>query len=314
MVGAGSPTVDGDSVLAFDVGGTDIKAALSGPDGALHSLQRVPTPRARAGTGEAIVKRVAELTHGLVRDYPAASVKAMGFVVPGLVDERGGVGILAANLGWSNYPFGRRLREETGLPVAFGHDVGAAGEAEMRLGAGQGLRNAVVLVIGTGIAGAIFCDGARVAGDGFAGEIGHTPVPGGFACACGAHGCLETISSAGAIVRRYNERTGRKAVGADEVVRAARSGDVRAGEVWDAAVDGLAAGICQLAALLGTEAVILGGGLSQAGEFLTAPLTRAVDARLSFHRRPGIRISMLGQDAGLIGAALHARGLTAVPL
>ncbi|MCC3276653.1 ROK family protein [Arthrobacter sp. zg-Y20] len=304
----------GESVLAFDVGGTDIKAALQDNDGVFHSLQRVPTPRDAASPGEAIIREVSGLARRYVREFPQASVRALGFVVPGLVDEQAGIGIVAANLGWRNFPFARRLREENGmLPVAFGHDVGLAGEAEMHLGAGRGLRDAVVLIIGTGIAGAVFCDGRRVRAGGFAGEIGHSPVPSGTQCACGAYGCLETVGSAGAIVRRYNERTGNRTTGAEAVLRAARAGEPAAREVWDQAVAALAEGICQLAAVLGTEAVILGGGLSQAGDELTGPLVRAVDSRLSFHRRPDIRVSTLGQDAGLMGAALHARGMLGEP-
>lgn len=302
------------SVLAFDVGGTDMKAALQDGSGNFHSLLRMPTPRDPARPGDAVVKEVAALSQRYAREYPEASVQALGLVVPGLVDEHTGTGLFSANLGWRNYPFAQRLREETGLPVAFGHDVGLAGEAEMRLGAGQGLRDAVVLIIGTGIAGAVFCDGRRVLGGGYAGEIGHAAVPSGTLCACGAHGCLETVGSAGAIVRRYTERTGRAAAGAKEVLGAARNGDADAAAVWADAVEALADGICHLAAVLGTEAVILGGGLSQAGDHLTGPLRRAVDSRLSFHRRPGIRVSVLGQDAGLRGAALHARGLTESPL
>ena len=299
-----------ESVLAFDVGGTDIKAALQDGAGVFHSLLRVPTPRGAAGTGETIVREVSGLARRYARHYPHATVRALGFVVPGLVDEQAGIGVVAANLGWRDFPFALRLREENPLlPVAFGHDVGLAGEAEMRFGAGTGLRDAVVLVIGTGIAGAVFCDGRRVRGGGFAGEIGHSPVPSGTACACGAYGCLETVASAGAIVRRYNHLTGAGVSGAEAVLRAAQTGDPDAKEVWDQAVEALAQGICQLAAVLGTEAVILGGGLSQAGAALTEPLTRAVDARMSFHRRPEIRVSLLGQNAGLMGAALHARDL-----
>lgn len=304
----------GGSVLAFDVGGTDMKAALQDESGGFHSLLRMPTPRDETRPGDAVVREVAALTRRYLGEYPQASVRAIGLVVPGLVDERTGTGLFSANLGWRNYSFARRLREETGLPVAFGHDVGLAGEAEMRLGAGQGLQDAVVLIIGTGIAGAVFCDGRRVRSGGYAGEIGHTAVPSGTLCACGAFGCLETVGSAGAIVRRYNEQTGQHAAGAKAVLHAARNGDAAAARIWSEAVDALAAGICQLAAALGTEAVIIGGGLSQAGSELTEPLRLAVERRLSFHRRPGIRVSVLGQDAGLMGAALHARGLTGEPL
>ena len=300
-------------VLALDVGGTDIKVALQDASGVFHGLRRLPTPRDAGSPGDVIVAEIARL----LAEYRALAsgepVRSIGLVVPGLVDEAAGVGIFSANLGWRDYPFSAKVRSATGLPVAFGHDVGLAGEAEMRLGAGRGLRDAVVMVIGTGIAGAVFSDGCRVHGGGFAGEIGHAPVPGGLPCACGATGCLETVASAGAIGRRWARHTGTGHAGAREVLAAATAGDREARRIWDEALEALATVIGQVTAVLGTEAVILGGGLSQAGPALLEPLGRMVDSRLSFHRRPGLLASALGQDAGLMGAALAARDLLAVP-
>jgi glucokinase len=299
------------AVLAFDVGGTDMKAALVDDAGRLYSLVRIPTPRDGGRPGDAIVAKVASMTQDYIGKFPGCSIGSIGFVVPGLVDEEAGVGVMSTNLGWRGYPFTERITGATGLPVAFGHDVSIAGEAEMRAGAGQGLRDVVVMIIGTGIAGAVFVEGNRVRAGGYAGELGHAEVPGGDPCPCGAFGCLETIGSAGAITRRYNERTGAAAPGAESVLAAARRGDPDAAEVWNDAVDALAFSICQLAAVLGTEAVILGGGLAQAGPALLDPLRLRVESRLSFHRVPQITTSVLGQDAGLIGAGLRAHDLVA---
>lgn len=300
-------------VLTLDVGGTDIKVALQDAAGGFHGLRRLPTPLDPYRPGDVIVERVA----GLVREYRdqagGSPIRSIGLVVPGLVDEDAGVGILSANLGWRSYPFSRMVQEATGLPVAFGHDVGMAGDAEMRLGAGRGLRDVVVIIIGTGIAGALFCDGRRVLGGGFAGEIGHAPVPGGLQCACGATGCLETLASAGAIARRYTEASGRPVAGAAEVLAAAGAGDKDARSVWNEGVEALAVALSQMVAVLGSEAVILGGGLSQAGSALLEPLGQRVDSLLSFHRRPRLLRSVLGQDAGLMGAGLRARDLLAEP-
>lgn len=300
-------------VLALDVGGTDIKVALQDSAGAFHGLRRLPTPLDPQAPGDVIVAETARLLGEYRALASGAPIRSIGLVVPGLVDETAGVGILSANLGWRDYPFSDEVRKATGLPVAFGHDVGLAGEAEMRLGAGQGLRDAVVMVIGTGIAGAVFSDGRRVHGGGFAGEIGHAPVPGGLPCACGAVGCLETVASAGAIGRRWARHTGARNAGAREVLAAAAAGDPAAHRIWDEALEALATVISQVTAVLGSEAVILGGGLSQAGPALLDPLAGMVDSRLSFHRRPRLLVSALGQDAGLAGAAMAARDLLAVP-
>lgn len=298
-------------VLALDVGGTDIKVALQDAAGTLHGLRRLPTLQDPHRPGDIIVEQVAGLVRGYTDQAGDVPLRSIGLVVPGLVDEDAGVGILSANLGWRDYPFSRMVQEATGLPVAFGHDVGLAGEAEMRLGAGRGLRDAVVVIIGTGVAGALFCDGRRVHGGGFAGEIGHAPTPGGLQCACGAVGCLETVASAGAIARRYTEHTGRRVPGAAEVLAAAGRGDVVARRIWTEAIEALAVVLSQLAAVLGSEAIILGGGLSQAGPALLDPLGELIGSSLSFHRRPQLLQAVLGQDAGLMGAALRARDLLA---
>jgi glucokinase len=307
----GLPAPPGRAVLAFDVGGTDMKAALVDDAGRLYSLVRIPTPRDEERPGDAIVAKVASLTQGYLGRFPGCSIGSLGFVVPGLVDEEAGIGVMSANLGWRDYPFTERITGATGLRVAFGHDVSIAGEAEMRAGAGRGLRDVVVMIIGTGIAGAVFCGGNRVRAGGYAGELGHAEVPGGDACPCGAFGCLETVGSAAAIARRYNKRTGSAAPGAEAVLAAARRGDPDAVQVWDDAVNALAFSICQLAAVLGTEAVILGGGLAQAGPALLDPLRLRVASGLSFHRIPRITTSLLGQDAGLVGAGLRAHDLVA---
>lgn len=305
---------DDDAILAIDVGGTDTKSALLDSAAQLSDIQRRPTPVRPEGSGDAVVETVVAILNEYRAAWPSRKIRAIGLIAPGLVDERKGVGIFSANLGWRDYPFTERIAAATGLPVTFGHDVGAAGEAEVRIGAGRGLSDVVVMIIGTGVAAAVFCEGRRVRGGGYAGELGHAEVPGGEPCRCGAHGCLETVGAAGAIARRYSERSGREVDGAREVLRLQASGDADAAAVVADAIDALAFSICQLAAFLGTEAVVIGGGLAQAGKQLFGPLEEAVEKRLSFHRRPRLLAASLGQDAGLIGAGLLAQDLLAQDL
>ena len=304
-----APIRPDDVILAVDVGGTDTKSALLDSTTTLQDIQRRPTAVRAEGSGDAVVETVV----GILADYRAAwpgkKIRAVGLIAPGLVDERNGVGLFSSNLGWRNYPFADRVSGVTGLPVTFGHDVGAAADAEVRMGAAQGHADVVVMIIGTGIAGAVFCGGRRVLGGGYAGELGHAQVPGGERCPCGAQGCLETVGSARAIARRYTERSGRAVEGAREVLQLKEAGDAHAAGVVAEAVDALAFNICQLSAVLGTEAVVIGGGLAQAGEQLFGPLAAEVGKRLSFHRRPLLLAARMGQDAGLIGAGLRARDL-----
>lgn len=312
---SGGPGVAGEphpAVLAFDVGGTDTKAGiLQGPIGPgevkIRDLRRVRTPRDPSRPGDAVIERLAELAQDYRTAHPDAGIAAVGLTVPGLVDEAGGTGILSANLRWENYPFAQRLSTRLDLPVAFGHDVGMAGEAEFRIGAARGHSDVIVLVIGTGIAGAVFSDGRRVAGGGFAGELGHALVP-----ADGALQVLEAVGSAGALARRYAAATGAQADdGARGVLLLAQRGDMAAQRVWAEAVDALAFTLSQCVSILGTETVVLGGGLAEAGDALFAPLAARLDALLTFHRRPSLVRAELGQDAGLIGSALRARDLLA---
>ncbi|WP_051427633.1 ROK family protein [Arthrobacter sp. H20] len=308
-----TPELPPELVLAIDVGGTDMKSALADPSGALLGVRRTATPARTAVAGESIVQRSAELLAEYRAAWPDHSIGAIGLIAPGLVDEVTGVGIYSANLGWRDFPFAERLQQATGLPVTYGHDVGAAGDAEMRFGAARGLDDVVVMIIGTGIAGAVFAGGERVRASGYAGELGHALVPGGLDCSCGLHGCLETVGSAGAIACRYSGLSGLTVSGARGVFAAAANGDTIARRVIDDAVAALAFSVAQLVAILGTEAVVIGGGLAQAGEALFGPLRQQVEKNLSFHRRPVLLSAQMGQDAGLIGAALRARSLLDTP-
>ena len=131
-------------------------------------------------------------------------VAAVGVVLPGVVDESIGVGAWSENLGWRDVAFGDLLRSRLDVPVAIGHDVRAWGAAERRWGAGRGLSDVAVVVIGTGISAALVVDGRPLVARGFAGEIGHLRVAGDEPCACGGTGCLEAVASAAGIVRAYN--------------------------------------------------------------------------------------------------------------
>jgi len=299
----------GSDVLAFDVGGTDMKAALVDGAGSIRDIVRVPTPIDGEGTADAVVNRIGGLARGLLRNHPDVHPRAAGLLVPGHVDEDSGVGVFSENLGWSNYPFRDRAEATLGLPVSFGHDVRGAGEAEHRLGAAAPFRDVVVMAIGTGISGAIFIQGALYTGGGMAGEMGHSKVADGPRCVCGGFGCLEAVASAGAIARRYSQATGQVVFGAKDVLDRAALGDAQANEIWESALDALALDLSHTVALLAPEAIVIGGGLSQAGAALFEPLERRLDVILTFHRRPKLLCASIGENAGVIGAALRARDL-----
>jgi glucokinase len=293
-----------EAVVAVDVGGTGIKAGLVAPDGTLHHQRREPTgaDRGPAAVVETIL-HVAEELAGVA----GAGAKAVGLVVPGVVDEAAGVAVWAANLGFHDVPLADRVAARLGLPTVLGHDMRAGGVAEARLGAGRGARHVLFAAIGTGIAAAQVIDGEAVSGaHGAAGELGHVTVRrGGPVCACGGRGCLEAVASAAAIGRRYAELAG-GAADAARVVAGAAAGDEVAARVWREAIDALADGLVIGQALVDAEVIVIGGGLAEAGEALLEPLRTAVKERLTFHRKPRLVPAALGDEAGCIGAGLRA--------
>lgn len=302
----------GNAVLAFDVGGTDMKAALIDGAGVIRALERIPTPHDGERTADAVLATLADVAARFGAAHPDVVPLAAGLLVPGHVDDAAGLGILSENLHWRDVPFRDRFEALIGVPVSFSHDVRGAGEAEHRLGAAAPFSDVVVMVIGTGIAGAIFIGGTLYTGGGMAGEMGHSRVADGPACACGGVGCLEAVASAAAIARRYNAATGHAVTGAKEVLERAQAGDADAVLVWESALDALALDLSHTVALLAPEAIVIGGGLSQAGPALFEPLAERLDAILTFHRRPQLLRASIGEDAGVIGAALRARDLITV--
>lgn len=304
-LGTGSP------VLAFDVGGTDIKSALFDADGRALGLRRTPTPTPTADGDRtsAVLDRLEVLATQLRDEHRGVTPRAAGLVVPGIVDAAAGIGVFASNMGWRDAPLRALAAERLGLPVAFDHDVRAASWAEHELGGARAYDDAVILVIGTGIAGALLIGGRPYTAGGYAGEIGHSPIADGPACPCGARGCLEAVASAGAIARRYRDATGTAPDGAKDVIARAAAGDRVAADIWDSALDALTLSLAQLTAVVAPEAVVIGGGLSRAGGVLFDELRTRLAARLSFHRLPALVPAELSGNAGLIGAALRAREL-----
>lgn len=299
--------------LLFDVGGTDIKVALADVAGNLSHVRREPTRRANGvAAAEVLISQIKEMATR-IREASGINPIAAGLVVCGLVDAERGVGIYSANLGWREAPLRDMAEDVLGIPVGFGHDVTLAARAELVHGSGASepklRQNAVVLVIGTGIASALLVEGQLVASGGYAGELGHALVPGGLSCECGLTGCLETLGSAGAIAKRYERRTGHQG-GAREVFEARRNGDSVAAEIIGDAVEALSFTLAQLCASLAPEGIVIGGGLAQAGPPLFQELETALNSKLSFHRRPQLFPALLGAEAGLQGALILAREMT----
>ncbi|MEV5845896.1 ROK family protein [Streptomyces sp. NPDC051985] len=299
-------------VIALDVGGTGMKAALVGPDGELLHQDRRATGRERGPDAvvAAILDFAAEL-RAYGEQHLGEPPAAAGVAVPGIVDERAGVAVYAANLGWRDVPLRALLADRLGVPVALGHDVRTGGLAEGRLGAGRGADRFFFVALGTGIAGGFGLDGRVESGaHGFAGEIGHIVVrPQGAPCPCGQRGCLERYASAAAVSEAWAQACGDPDADAADCAKAVTSGDPNAVRVWGEAVAALADGLVTAVTLLDPRVLIIGGGLAEAGDVLFEPLRGAVEARVTFQKLPSIVPAELGDAAGCLGAGLLAQDL-----
>ncbi|MEU6660464.1 ROK family protein [Streptomyces sp. NPDC046821] len=297
-------------VIALDVGGTGMKAALVGADGTLLHQARRATGRERGPDAvvETILGFAADL-RAYGEEHLGEPAAAAGVAVPGIVDDEHGIALYASNLGWRDVPMRRLLSERLGgIPVALGHDVRTGGLGEGRLGAGQGADRFLFVPLGTGIAGAIGIAGHIEPGaHGSAGEIGHIVVrPGGIDCGCGQRGCLERYASASAVSLAWAEASGDPDADAADCAKAVESGDATARRVWLDAVAALADGLVTALTLLDPRTLIIGGGLAEAGETLFTPLRAAVEERVTFQKLPTIVPAALGDTAGCLGAGLLA--------
>ena len=291
-------------VVALDVGGTSIKAALvrRGRDVVLE----VRRPTGVQLGPDAVVDGILALARDLVQ-MAKTQVSAVGIGVPGIVDPVAGIARHAVNLGWRDVPLVDLIGRHTGVAVVLGNDVRAAALAEARIGAGVGAQSMYFLAIGTGIAGGMVANGTVDNGvTGLSGEVGHLIVrPGGPSCRCGNSGCLETVASASRISDTYASVTGERC-SARRIADMVRAGKPAAQMVWHEAVSALADALAAVTVLIDPGRFVIGGGLSLAGDTLTEPLTAALARRLTFRPPPPILLSTLGDQAGMLGAAIQA--------
>ncbi len=310
--------------IGIDLGGTGIYGALVDSEGKVLADAEAKT-LAQEGP-QAVLNRMFTMTRELLAQAPAPVV-GIGLGIPGLMDRETGVSITSENLGWRNVPVLEPFRREFQLPVHMDNDVRVGCLGEMHFGAGRQFRNFLFTALGTGIGGAVVLDGQIYRGPyNTAGEFGHIPLrpQRGPACSCGAIGCLEALASGPAIRRRTlaalkDNRDGHMSslrrlpedqISARTLAEAARSGDILANTLWDEIGSDLGLGILAYYNLLSPEAVIVGGGVSLAGDLLLEPARRICVERLM----PGIRehvqivAAELGDDAGAIGAATLVPG------
>jgi len=294
--------------VGLDLGGTDLKAARVLADGRLEDFGKRPSRVAESA--EAPLEVIADAVNQLTRGRRAGLI-GIGLGSPGVIHPETGalMGGTPHIPHWEAFPLRERLAARLGVTPAVANDANLAAFAEHRLGAARGARVSITLTVGTGIGAGIVIDGAIVPGAwGGAGEIGHLPLGrSGMPCRCGVPDCVEPDAS-GSGIAAHARAAGIDPCEARDVFSAAAAGDPRARTIVEAMVDRLAATIGAAVSLINPEVVVVGGGVSQAGEFLMAPL-RVAAARytLATHRQ-GLRVvaAALGERAGTVGAGLYA--------
>jgi glucokinase len=293
------------AVLALDIGGTKIAAAVVADDGAvLHRFQQ-PTPQDSA-------EAAWQVTAALIGQATAAApVHAVGIASAGPVQLGAGT-ISPVNIAvWQDFPIAARVAELTGLPVRLGGDGLCMALGEHWRGAGRGAQFLLGMVVSTGIGGGLVLDGAPYDGrTGNAGHVGHMVADvDGEPCVCGGRGCVETIAS-GPRMTRWAQQQGWVGADAKELAESAATGDAVAMAAFRRGTTALAAVIASAAAVCDLDLVVIGGGVAKAGAVLFDPLREGLTryAGLEFIRDLRVVPAELGGDAGLVGAAALALG------
>jgi N-acylmannosamine kinase len=281
-------------VLAFDVGGTKIAAAIVAGKQVQRRAQ-LPTPR--TGRGDDIVAALATLAENL------AGTMAVGVATTGIVNKGELTAINSATLAIEDhFPLAARLGDKLGVPPLLINDAQAAAWAEYRYGAGRGARAMAYMTVSTGIGGAFVLDGRlQVGARGLAGHIGHVAIDiEGSLCGCGRRGCIERNASGTAIAafasEQYNE-----AVDAQEVFRRASRGDRIGSDILNRAARQISGTLIDCIAMLDLDCVVVGGGVGLAAGFIDR-ISAEVDMAPKTFRRP-VLAARFGADAGLIGVA-----------
>ena len=311
------------NAIGIDLGGTFIKAGVVDETGKILVKGSRPTGVERGH--EATIRDMALLSLELVESSGLTlnDIVAVGIGIPGVINNEGVVPLLT-NLFWHDVPLIERMRGYIDKPIHVANDATVAGFAESIAGVSAGTRSSVFVTLGTGLGGGVVLDGKPFIGShGVGTEIGHMMlVLGGVPCTCGNRGCWERYASATALIRMGRERMAadpggmisREAKGDAEnvtaklVVDCAKAGDPGAKAVFDDYVYYLAAGLANMVNAYDPEVIALGGGVSAAGSFLLDAVRKKLPELIFYKTMPYARVEIatLGNDAGLIGAAMLA--------
>lgn len=307
-------------ILGVDIGGTTVKIGFINEDGNIHHKWEITTNIENQGNSIAkdIWLSIEEKLSTL--NISKESLQGIGIGAPGFINEETGLVYKAVNIGWENFDLANQFKRLADLPVYVANDANVAALGENWVGAGNQANNLIAVTLGTGVGGGIIANGEMISGEnGTAGEIGHITIdPEGYDCNCGRKGCLETITSATGMVRQgmvlieeqpesdlalHFHKQGD--ITTKDIFDLANQGDKLCEQIIDHTADVLGFAIANIAIVINPSKILIGGGVSQAGEDFIS----RIETRFKKYALPRVsdicefKIAELGNDAGVIGAA-----------
>lgn len=300
--------------FGVDIGGTTIKIGLFSVEGDLIEKWEIPTNK--EDNGKYILTEIADFINRTIetKGIDKSDVIGVGLGVPGPVNKNGFVSV-CVNLGWNSLNVEKEFHEISGLPVQVGNDANVAALGEMWQGAGKGYQDVLMVTLGTGVGGGCVLNGKIVSGiHGAGGEIGHMPVKDDepIACNCGNHGCLEQyVSTTGIVTQakkvldqdaRSSSLRNYECLEAKHVYDEAKNGDVVANEIVDSTCKILAKALAQICSVIDPEIIVIGGGVSKAGDILTSRISQSFKKYVfNACAQTPIVLAKLENDAGMYG-------------
>lgn len=308
--------------LGIDLGGTNIVAGVVD-----ESFKIVATAKRKTHCPRPAEEIVEDMAAVVLEAVAAAGIKkedieSAGVGAPGSIDPDNGVVVYSNNLGFFNLPLSRLLKDKTGLDFYLDNDANAAAYGEFIAGAGKGVKDFVMITLGTGVGGGVIVGGKMLTGSNYAGaELGHTViVADGEQCSCGRLGCWEAYASATALIRQTKQAMIRfpnsvmwkitngdiNAVNGLTAFDAMRQGDEAGKMVVDKYIYFISVGVANCINIFQPEVLCIGGGVSKEGDNLTVPLRKYVEGdnyARHLEKKAVIKTAQLGNDAGIIGAA-----------
>ena len=305
-----------DLTIGIDIGGTKISAGVVDSSGNLIDSSRISTP---TEGGKELILAVINLIKELKEKH---EIKGIGISIAALISSDYGTIVGAPNIAnLSKLNFVNEIKAEFKLPIVVENDANSAMWAEFKFGNAKGLNPVMFFIIGTGVGGGLVIDGKLFKGaNGIGAEFGHMcVVPNGLLCGCGSKGCIEQYASGGALIRYANEAIIDNPQGSETLLsfgegkltgsgltKAAKAGNELALAAFNKQADWLGLACASYSLIIDPEAIIIGGGVADAGELFLAPVREAMRKYMPFaesHVPPKIIAAKFGNDAGLIGAA-----------